>query len=193
MRKQSIRHASPDAHRDPITGTAGAHPVGTGLGAAAGGSVGGAIGAVGGPVGAAIGIAAGAAAGGLLGKAIAAQTDPATENEYWRTHYQSRPYVESDLPYEYYEPAYRIGYEGWRRYRGRRFDDIEEQLRRDYEAQGAIGVEWDKARVAARDAWNRLTDLAIDEDDRDRDTEKHYRNRVERDNPAVLHRRDSDS
>ena len=35
---------TPDANRDPITGEAGAHPVGAGLGAAAGGAAAGAAG-----------------------------------------------------------------------------------------------------------------------------------------------------
>ena len=80
-----------DAHRDPITGTPGAHPVGVGLGAAAGGmAAGAAAGTVAGPVGTAIGAAAGAIVGGLAGKGIAEQIDPTIEEAYWRENYTAR-------------------------------------------------------------------------------------------------------
>ncbi len=154
-----------EMHPDPITGAPGAHPVGTGIGAAAGGSVGGALGAVAGPIGSAVGIAAGAAAGGLIGKAVAENTDPETENEYWRVHYMSRPYVDRSVTYEYYEPAYRTGYEGWQRYRDRKFEDVEEQLRHDYEGSGTVKLAWEKAKAAVRDAWDRMADAMRDDDD----------------------------
>ena len=60
-----------DANRDPITGEPGAHPIGTGAGAAAGGATGATVGAIGGPVGAVIGGAVGAVVGGLAGKGAA--------------------------------------------------------------------------------------------------------------------------
>jgi len=55
------------ANRDPISGAPGAHPVGTGLGAAAGGIAGGAAAGTlaAGPVGTVIGAAVGAVLGGL--------------------------------------------------------------------------------------------------------------------------------
>lgn len=166
---------SRELHRDPITGAPGAHPVGTGIGAAAGGSVGGALGAVGGPIGSAIGIAAGAAAGGLVGKVVAENTDPETENEYWRVHYASRPYIDRSMSYDHYEPAYRTGYEGWQRYRDRHYEDVEEQLRHDYEsAGGGAKVAWEKAKAAVRDAWNRMAD-AVSADDDDFDARRHDR------------------
>jgi len=64
-----------EANRDPISGAPGAHPVGTGLGAAAGGIAGGAAAGTlaAGPVGTVIGAAVGAVLGGLGGKAIAEQ------------------------------------------------------------------------------------------------------------------------
>lgn len=60
-----------DAHTDPISGEAGAHPLGVGLGAASAGTAGAVIGAILGPVGAVIGAAIGAVAGGLAGKELA--------------------------------------------------------------------------------------------------------------------------
>jgi outer membrane lipoprotein SlyB len=124
------------ANRDPITGAIGAHPVGTGIGAAAGGAaVGAAIGAVAGPVGTAIGMAAGAIAGGLAGKGVAEKIDPTAEDAYWRTTYSSRSYVDKDTPYDIYQSAYRTGYEGFGRYAGKSYEEVESRsasrLRKD--------------------------------------------------------------
>lgn len=151
-----------DENRDPITGAPGAHPVGTGVGAAGGGAAGAAIGAaVGGPVGAGIGIVAGALVGGLAGKGAAEAIDPTAEDAYWRENYRNRDYVDRDAGYETYQPAYRTGYEGYGRYPGRRYEEVEPDLRRDYEGgTGKAGLAWDKARHATRDAWRRLEERA---------------------------------
>jgi uncharacterized protein YcfJ len=148
------------ANRDPITGALGAHPVGTGIGAAAGGAAAGAaIGTVAGPVGTAIGMAAGAIVGGLAGKGVAEKIDPTIEDAYWRTTYISRSYVDKDSPYDLYQSAYRTGYEGYGRYTGKRYEEVETDLRRDYEkTRRTSGLEWSKAKHATRDAWLRLED-----------------------------------
>jgi outer membrane lipoprotein SlyB len=158
-----------DANRDPITGTPGAHPVGTGIGAAAGGAAAGAaVGSVAGPVGTAAGMVAGAVVGGLAGKGVAEAIDPTVEDAYWRENYRTRSYVEPGTSYESYQPAYRTGYEGYSRYRGRRFDDVEMDLRRDYErTAGKSGLAWDKARHATRDAWHRVEEALPGDADRD--------------------------
>lgn len=146
-----------DSNPDPITHEPGAHPVGTGLGAAYTGAIGTAVGgAFGGPVGAVVGAAVGAVAGGLLGKTAAESVNPTIEDEYWRTNYASRPYYETGRRYEDYEPAYRTGYEGYGRYAGRRYEEVEPDLRTDYETRrGSTGLAWDQARYATRDAWDR--------------------------------------
>jgi hypothetical protein len=147
-----------DENRDPITGAPGAHPVGTGVGATGGGAAGAAIGtALGGPIGAGIGIVAGAVIGGLAGKGAAEAIDPTAEDAYWRENYRDREYVEPNSKYEQYQPAYRAGYEGFVRHRGKRFEDVEADLRTDYErSAGKAGLGWEKARHATRDAWQRL-------------------------------------
>jgi hypothetical protein len=145
-----------DANRDPITEEPGAHPVGTGIGAAGGAAAGAAIGAAAGPVGAAVGLVAGAVAGGLAGKGVAEKVDPTVEDGYWKENYSRRPYVEKNTTYERYQPAYRAGYEGVTRYPGRKYTEVEADLKRDYEnSKGAAGLEWDKAKHATRDAWER--------------------------------------
>ena len=101
-----------DLNPDPITGTPGSHPVGTGLGSAGGAAAGVVAGAaVGGPVGAVIGGAIGAIAGGAAGHAIGEAIDPTVEEAYWRDNYLARPYVDRSLAYDNYAPAYRYGWE----------------------------------------------------------------------------------
>jgi hypothetical protein len=149
-----------DSNLDPITKEPGAHPVGTGIGAAGAGAIGAAVGgAVAGPVGAVVGGAVGAIGGGLFGKKAAEAVNPTMEDEYWQTNYTSRPYVEPDRTYEDYRPAYHTGYDGYRQYgdTGRSYDEMEPQLQQDYEVRrGNTGLPWDKARHATRDAWDRV-------------------------------------
>ncbi|NEP18787.1 MAG: glycine zipper family protein [Leptolyngbya sp. SIO4C1] len=152
---------NPDANPDPITGQPGAHPVGTGVGAAGAGAVGTVVGgAVGGPVGAVVGAAVGAVAGGLAGKGIAEQVDPTVEDAYWRDNYRSRPYVESDYDYDQdYAAAYRTGYTGYSTYAQEHptYAEAEPRLRADYEKQrGSSRLDWNRAKQATQDAWNRV-------------------------------------
>ena len=154
-----------DENRDPISGALGAHPVGTGVGAASGGAADAAIGSVGGPIGAAVGLVAGAVAGGLAGKGVAEQIDPTVEDNYWRDAYGNRSYNDRSEPYEKYQSAYRTGYEGFGRYPGLSYEQVESDLQRDYESsRGNSGVSWDRAKQATRDAWNRVKDSFSSDD-----------------------------
>ncbi len=150
----------PDANPDPITGAPGSHPVGTGVGAAGGGAAGAAIGAAvsgpAAPVGAAVGAVIGAVAGGLAGKGVAESVNPTTEEEYWRNNYSSRPYA-AGVAYDEFAPAYRYGWESKTRYADRSFEDAENDLSRDWNvARGKSQLEWEKAKQATRDAWDRI-------------------------------------
>ena len=153
-----IRDKKPEANRDPITGTPGAHPVGTGLGAVAGGAAAGAaVGSVAGPVGTLVGTAAGAIVGGLAGKGVAEHFDPTAEEAYWTKQYELEPYYEKGLTYDDYAPAYRLGYEARGRYAGRTFDSLDADLARDYESRrGKSKLEWNRAKHASRAAWDRI-------------------------------------
>jgi uncharacterized protein (TIGR02271 family) len=82
------RGKNKDANRDPISGEAGSHPVGTGIGAVAGGAGGAAAGAAAGaamgtagagPIGTGIGAAVGAVVGGLAGHGAAEGLNPTNE------------------------------------------------------------------------------------------------------------------
>ena len=149
-----------ERNHDPLTGTPGSHPVGTGLGAAAGGiAAGAAVGSVAGPIGTVVGAAVGAIAGGLAGKGIAELIDPTAEEAYWRTSYTSRPYVTSGSTFDDYGPAYRYGVDTYPEYAGRPFDDVEADLARGWnDARGTSKLAWDRAKHATRDSWQRLSD-----------------------------------
>ena len=156
MANETIRPTTgTSANRDPLTGTPGAHPVGTAAGAVAGGlATGAAVGTVAGPVGTAVG----AIVGGLAGKGIAEQIDPTVEDAYWRDNYASRPYV-SGGSYDDYGPAYSYGVNSYSKYAGRDFDDVESDLSRDWDSvRGKSSLTWERAKHATKDAWNRVSD-----------------------------------
>ena len=123
----------PDANRDPLTGAPGAHPVGVGGGAVGGGVAGAAAGAaLGGPVGAVVGAAVGAVGVGSPARGLAEAVNPTVEDAYWRDNYKTRPYISGEglrrLP---------AGLSAWlgitRALRGKDFDAVEPDLRRDWE------------------------------------------------------------
>jgi len=147
-----------DLNRDPISGTPGAHPLGTGAGAASGGLAGAAVGtAMGGPVGAIIGAAVGAVTGGLAGKSAAEAVNPTAEEAFWRETYVREPYYVKGRPYEYYAPGFRAGWEGRVRHDGRSFEDAEADLRADYNlSKTELDPDWNEVSPAARAAWERV-------------------------------------
>lgn len=150
---------NPDSNPDPITGEPGSHPVGVGLGGGAGAAAGAAIGGVvGGPVGAAAGAVIGAVAGAAAGKGVAEKLDPTVESQYWQQNYRTRSYITSGSKYEDYEPAYRYGWESASKpeFQNRKFEDVEEQLQREWPAYDSTRSNWGDRREAVRDAYNRI-------------------------------------
>jgi hypothetical protein len=154
--KHPIKEEADDLNADPITGSPGSHPVGTAIGATSGAAAGAAIGSVAGPIGTVLGTAIGAVAGGLAGHGAAEAINPTIEEEYWRRTYATRPYVRSGSDYDTYRPAYQYGWESYARFQGRRFDEVEPELRSDWEGRRDPGLSWDNAREAVRDAWHRV-------------------------------------
>ncbi len=80
------------------------------------------------------------------------------EGNYWNQNYTSEPYYEQGRSFSDYEPAYRLGYEGYVRHMGtgKTYDDAELDLRREYETQhGSAGLGWEKAKHAVQKAWHR--------------------------------------
>ena len=145
---------------EPSSGKAAG--IGAVVGGAAGGVAGGAaagamIGGMTGPVGALVGAAVGVVAGALAGKSVAA--DPVVEDAYWKDNYTNRSYVESGSTYDDYGPAYGHGVRAFNSNPDRKFDEVEPEMSRDWgKSRGTSGLEWDRAKHASKDAWDRLSD-----------------------------------
>lgn len=153
------------ANPDPITGEPGSHPVGTGAGSAGGAAAGAAVGAVvGGPIGALVGGVAGAVIGGGAGHAAAEAANPTVEKQYWESVYKTRPYYKSGNSFDYYEPAYRYGWENAARpeFTNKTFDETEPLLRERWAAEGDSSRRgaWAESKESVKDAWNRVRDAA---------------------------------
>ena len=153
----------PEAEKhDPVTGAPHYHPVASGTGAAAGGTLGAVAGAIAGPIGAAVGAAVGGLIGGLVGKSAAEGYDEG----YWRTVYPTEPYFSSARPFEDYEPAYRYGTESYQVHRGRKFDEVQDQLAKDWDAnRRGSRLTWEEARTAAKRAYHRVANPGDGDDD----------------------------
>lgn len=145
-------------NRDPISNAPGAHPIGTGIGAAGAGAAGMAIGAAVGPIGALIGATVGSVVGGLLGKGIAEVIDPTAEEAFWRDKHPERPYYQKDYTFEDdYLPAYRYGWESRSITGDHSFEDLEPPLKEGWtHARKESRFDWDKARPAVKDAWAKV-------------------------------------
>jgi hypothetical protein len=89
--------------------------------------------------------------------AAASEKAGAGSDDDFRNHWQS-VYRPSGARYEEYAPAYHFGYTeaGKERYRGHRWSDSEEVIRREWEASHA-GSPWDKVRDAVRYGWEKVT------------------------------------
>lgn len=90
--------------------------------------------------------------------------DAPAEDAYWREHYLERPYTDDTLGFDQYRPAYRYGWEARARHAGRRWDEVERDLEREWRSQrGVSRLGWADARLAARDAWQRVEHRLADE------------------------------
>src|SRR5690606_3225824 len=100
--------------------------------------------------------AVGAVAGGLAGKSMGERVNPTVEEAYWRENYRQESYHKPEFGYDDYAPAYRTGYEGRARYADRDFDQVEPDLRNEYQqGRGNSRLEWEDAREARGGAWHR--------------------------------------
>jgi len=120
-----------DANRDLLTGAPGAHPVDAGIGAVVGRLSGN-----------------GVAAALVLIRQRAAYLN---ENSRGRRNGKNSSLVD-------YGPAYGFGLNARGRYPGRDFDDVESEMSREWAAiRGPSILSWEWAKLAARDAWNRIS------------------------------------
>jgi hypothetical protein len=147
----------------PVAATPEAMPVESGIDAAlSGAAVGAATGTIAaGPVGTVIGATVGAIIGGLAGKGGAESVDWPREEAYWRENYLGQPYVDAGASYDDYGPAYRYGVDAYVGHPDRSFDELEAALFSGWNAaRGKSTLGWDRAQLAARDAWQRVSDSA---------------------------------
>ena len=83
--------------------------------------------------------------------------DPAKEDAYWREYHPRQPYVKREYSYDDYAAAYRTGYEGFHKYPGKAYEEIQDELALDYERNKAgSALPWDHARHAVHAAWAKL-------------------------------------
>jgi len=148
-----------------VTSSSSSHPVGTTLGTIGGvaagvsGAVvaGAAVGSVAGPLGAAVGAVIGAGIGARVGHDIAAEINPKAEDLFWRDNFKTRPYVLPESDYDVYQPAYRYGVASYVNFPDSDFDVLEPGLRKDwYASRGDSELEWDDAKHATRDAYEKV-------------------------------------
>lgn len=156
--------AKPDAvavSKNPKSPTKSASEAGSGqkAGRARGAAIGGAVGHA---IGVAKDVVLGAVSGGVAaGKSGANEAsehlfDTTTEHEYWRNEFKNRSYFRPDTPYEQFGPAYQYGWECCQNHSGKKFQDVEAQLRADWEShRGDSRLNWAEARMAVQDAWSR--------------------------------------
>ncbi len=144
-------------HKHELGGTLGMTIGGVAGGIAAGAAAGATIGGLGGPIGVVAGAAIGGAIGGAAGESIARAVNPTAEEAYWEENYQMRSYVRPSASFDTYRPAYRYGIDAYAKYDGKPFDEIEPSLNKEWAGarQNSL-LEWNEARDAARDAYDRL-------------------------------------
>ncbi|HLV24941.1 MAG TPA: hypothetical protein VKZ41_01415 [Gemmatimonadales bacterium] len=95
-----------------------------------------------------------------LGGRTPGSADWSTERNYWEKNFRNRPYAHADRGFEHYEPGYRYGTEAATRYRGRKWNEVENDLRSGwdrYEHRGANQSTWENIKDSVRDAWDRMT------------------------------------
>jgi hypothetical protein len=86
-------------------------------------------------------------------------------DEGFRQDYEMN-FAARGYPYEYYQPAYRHGYNVAvdERFEGRDWEEIEPEARRSWEGQGAEGA-WEDIKDAVRRGWQEVRDAFETEDD----------------------------
>ena len=97
-----------------------------------------------------------AVSSGTGGLAAGEDLDPVAEGDYWRENFRRSPYFAAETE-SAYEPAYRFGWSkaGQYEYRNRGFEEVEIELREEWETSRGADQPWEDAREAAREAWER--------------------------------------
>ncbi|WP_312183595.1 YsnF/AvaK domain-containing protein [Massilia timonae] len=81
----------------------------------------------------------------------------ADDDSYYRSHFQNN-YAAGGDAYDDYSPAYAYGSQMRGQYAGRQWDDVETDLRSDWETRNSGSVStWEKMKAAVRHGWDRMT------------------------------------
>lgn len=79
------------------------------------------------------------------------------DDSVYRSHFASN-YGTGGERYEDYAPAYSYGYDMANKYTGRQWDDVQGDLRTDWESRGSGGAaNWEKFKAAIRHGWDSMT------------------------------------
>lgn len=133
------------------------HSIGEGTGAVVGAIAGAAVGSAAGPVGTVVGALAGGALGAKGGGAVAEVVNPTEYSQHFENSYKTTPYYISGSEWRDYEPAYKYGYDTYGQYQGRKFEDIEGELERNWDTtRSQSRLAWNEARNAVRDGWHHI-------------------------------------
>ncbi len=94
--------------------------------------------------------------------------DENAESGYWRRQFDREPYYTAGDRFDDFESAYRAGFLGYDRYRGRSFEQAEPDLRNDWErTKGETRLTWERVKEAAKAAWHRVENAMPGDADRD--------------------------
>ena len=144
------------------------HSIGAGTGAVGGAIAGGVAGSAVGPIGTVVGAIAGGVIGAKAGDSIAEAVNPTEYISSFENKYQQAPYYSQGREWNDYKPAYKYGYDTYGEYRGQKFDDVEGELERKWDATRADSrLEWTEAKGAVRDGWHYIENKLPGDLDRD--------------------------
>ena len=88
--------------------------------------------------------------------------------DHFRNNYEQAGYYNKERTWNDYEPAYQYGYSQYGQRRGQRFEDIENDMERGWEATKANSrLAWHEAKEAVRDGWHHLERAMPGDADRD--------------------------
>ncbi|WP_052101254.1 hypothetical protein [Novilysobacter arseniciresistens] len=88
--------------------------------------------------------------------------------EHFRNNYQQASYYNTARSWDDYEPAYKYGYTQYGQREGQRFEEVENDLERGWEATKANSrLAWNEAKEAVRDGWHHIERAMPGDADRD--------------------------
>ena len=100
--------------------------------------------------------------------AIAEAVNPTEYTTHFEKNDKTAPYYVSGSEWKDYEPAYKYGYDTYGQYQGRKFEEVESDLERNWEATKANSrLGWTEAKGAVRDGWHHIERAMPGDADRD--------------------------